>query len=323
MRAKWNTQSIFLLTAVAPRKREGSSPTGVVGRHLARQLLQNGVSVRVLAELEQLEGWPPGTEVICGSITRPQDAATAFAGATRVFLAGAEPRSVKEVTESASAAGIDRIVVLSSHGPEYEREFPPETWFWLAIETAVERSGIAWTHIRPSAVMGASLEGTYPATGSDWVSSCRDEGVIREPFLDRGYYPFIHEADLAAVAAAALLRGDYAGQILEAIGLPISTRSRVAAIEKAIGRRIATEELSPDQGRKAWHQLGWPSGAIDVTLFALEAYGTRLKELTEWTMAQKPTVEEMIGRRPLSFEQWAREHVGAYLPDQATTSSNP
>lgn len=323
MRAKRNTQPIFLLTTVAPRKREGSSPTGLVSRHLARQLLQGGVSVRVLAEPEQLEGWTPGTEVMCGSITRPQEAAQAFAGVARVFLAGAEPNSVKEVTSFASAAGIERVVVLSSHGPEYEQEFPPETWFWLAIERAVESSGIPWTHIRPSAVMGACLEGTYPATGSDWIGSIRREGVIREPLVDRGYYPFIHESDLAAVAATALLQDGYTGGILEAIGLPISTRSRVAAFERALGRTIATEELSPDQGRKAWHQLGWPSGAVEVTLFALEAYAERLKELTDWTMAQKPTVEEMIGRRPLSFEQWAREHVAPYRPDQTTTSSSP
>lgn len=231
MCAKRNTQPIFLLTTVAPRKREGSSPTGLVGRHLARQLLDSGVSVRVLAEPGQLDGWAQGTQVMSGSITSPQDAAQAFAGVAKVFLAGAEPNSVKEVTRFAAAAGIERIVVLSSHGPEYEQAFPAETWFWLAIEKAVESCGIPWTHIRPSAVMGASLEGTYPATGSDWMDSIRREGVIREPLVDRAYYPFIHEADLAAVAAAALLQDDYVGQILEAIGLPISTRSRVAALE--------------------------------------------------------------------------------------------
>lgn len=318
MRAKRNTQPIFLLATVAPRKREGSSPTGLVGRHLAQQLLDSGVSVRVLAEPGQLDGWAQGIQVMSGSITSPKDADQAFAGVAKVFLAGAEPNSVKEVTKLAAAAGIERIVVLSSHGPEYEQAFPPKTWFWLAIEKAVEGCGIPWTHIRPSAVMGACLEGTYPATGSDWMDSIRREGVMREPLVDRGYYPFIHEADLAAVAAAALLQDDYVGQILEAIGLPISTRSRVAALEKALGRRIATEELTPDQGRKAWHQLGWPSGAIEVTLFALEAYASRLEELTEWTLAQKPSVEDMIGRPPLSFEQWAREHIEA--PDRTVTA---
>jgi uncharacterized protein YbjT (DUF2867 family) len=78
---------VFLLTAIAPRKREGSSPTGIVGRHLARQLLDKGASVRILAEQEQLEGWPQETQVICGSIANRGDAATALVGVDRVFLA--------------------------------------------------------------------------------------------------------------------------------------------------------------------------------------------------------------------------------------------
>lgn len=305
---------VFLLTAVAPRKREGSSPTGIVGRHLARQLLDKGASVRVLAEQAQLEGWPSGAQVILGSITDREDAAAALVGIDRLFLAGAEPGSEGDVTGSAAAAGVDRIVVLSSHGSEYEIAYPPETWFWLAIERAVETSGIAWTHIRPSAVMGASLEGTYPATGSDWMTSIRLERTVREPLLDRGYYPFIHEADLASVAAVALLDDGYTGRILEAVGLPISTRSRIDAIAHAIGQEIAMEELTAEQARATWKQLGWPSSAIEVTLFALEAYATQLKEMTEWTLAQKPSVEELIARPMLSFEEWAYEHVLAIAP---------
>ncbi|MCP2168618.1 hypothetical protein [Goodfellowiella coeruleoviolacea] len=41
---------LHLLTAVSPRKDAGSSPTGIVGRSLARQLLDAGDRVRVLAE---------------------------------------------------------------------------------------------------------------------------------------------------------------------------------------------------------------------------------------------------------------------------------
>lgn len=307
--------SIFLLTAVAPTKREGSSPTRLVGRHLARQLLDFGVKVRVLAEFGQSEGWPPGAEVIHGSVVNSHDAAMAFVGVSRVFLAGADLSSVNEVVEAAAAEGVERIVVLSSHGPEYEVKFPPETWYWLAIEKAVEASGIAWTHIRPSAVMGACLEGSYPATGSDWPLSIRREGVVREPLLNTGYYPFIHEADLAAVAATALLQDGYTGQILEAVGLPISTRSRVAAIEDAIGHKIAAHEITLDEGREIWRRQGWPNGGIQVTLYGLKAYAHQLTELTEWTLEQEPSVEALIGRRPLTFEQWAREHIDAFMPN--------
>jgi uncharacterized protein YbjT (DUF2867 family) len=300
---------LHLLTAVGARKDAGSSPTGIVGRSLARQLLDTGDRVRVLAEPGQVDGWPDGVKVVEGSITRPLEHAEVFAGVDGVFLAGAVPTTVRDALKVAQDAGGRRIVVLSSHGPEYEQAYPSETWFWLAIERAVEFSGMEWTHIRPSAVMGAVIEGTYPATGSDWPDTIRDERIVREAFLNDGHYPFIHEDDLAAVAAAALRTDDYVGAVVEAVGLPISTRSRVASIAKAIGRDIAVAEVTPDDSRANWRRRGWPDNGIDVTLYALQEYGTRLAELTRWTLDQRPAVHEIIGRPPRGFDEWAVENA--------------
>ncbi len=297
-----------LLTAVKARKDAGCSPTGIVGRSLARQLLQAGDSVRVLAEPEQLHGWPDGVEVVEGSITRPGEHAEVFDGVRAVFLAGAVPETVRE----ALALITGRVVVLSSHGPEYEEAYPPETWFWLAIERAVEASGLEWTHIRPSAVMGAVIEGTYPATGSDWPETIRAQRTVREAFANGGHYPFIHEDDLASVALAALTSGRYAGRVLEAVGLPISTRSRVDSIAKAIGADITAVELTPEESRQVWRDRGWPDSGIDVTLYALEEYGARLSELTQWTLDQRPPVREIIGRPLRGFDAWAAEHVNLF-----------
>ncbi|XTZ14712.1 NAD(P)H-binding protein [Micromonospora echinospora] len=304
------TQSrLRLLTAVAARKDAGSSPTGIVGRRLTRQLVDAGDRVRVLAESGQVDGWPDGVKVVEGSITRPMEHADVFVGVDGVFLAGAVPTTVRDALKVAQAAGVRRIVVLSSHGPEYEQAYPPETWFWLAIERAVERSGMEWTHIRPSAVMGAVVEATYPATGSDWPDTIRDERIVREAFLNEGHYPFIHEDDLAAVAAATLRTDDHVGAVVEAVGLPISTRSRVTSIAKAIGRDVAAVEVTPDDSRANWRRRGWPDNGIDVTLYALGEYGKRLAEFTQWTLDQRPAVHEIIGRPLRGFDEWAVENA--------------
>ncbi|MEU7606077.1 NAD(P)H-binding protein [Streptomyces sp. NPDC041003] len=306
------TEGVYLLTVVSPRKDEGNSPTGIVGRRLARQLLSQGRRVRVIAEPDQCGCWPEAVEVVEGSITRPLDCSRAFDGVEAVFLAGAHPSTVQDALLLARKASARRIALLSSHGPEYEEANPPETWFWLAIEKAVEHSGIAWTHIRPSAVMGAAVEGTYPATGADWPDTVRAEGVVREAFSDRGHYPFIHEEDLAAVAAAALTGDDYTGTVIEAVGPPLSTRSRIRSITAALGRDIDAVTLTPDESRAVWRRLGWPEGAIEVTLYALEEYGARYAELLQWTLDQRPSVQDITGRPPRTYDDWLSENIDAF-----------
>ncbi|WP_308406464.1 NAD(P)H-binding protein [Streptomyces sp. AC602_WCS936] len=224
-----------------------------------------------LVEPDQCGGWPDTVHVVEGSITRPLECVRAFDGVEAVFLAGAHPSTVQDALTLARNAPARRVVLLSSHGPEHEEANPPETWFWLAIEKAVEHSGIAWTHIRPSAVMGAVVEGTYPATGSDWPDTIRADGVVREAFLDQGHYPFIHEQDLAAVVAAALISDDYTGTLVEAVGPPLSTRSRIQSIATALGRDIGMVDLAADESRAMWRRRGWPDGAIDAPPAAVRA----------------------------------------------------
>lgn len=311
-RSRPHADGVKLLTVVAPSKDEGCSPTGLVGRRMAQRLLAAGEPVRVLAEPDECGGWPDEVGVVAGSIGQPLTSAEVFADVDAVFLAGAHPSTVEASLASAADAGVRRIVLLSSHGPEYEQWNPPETWHWLAIERAVERSGMGWTHIRPSAVMGSVISGTYPATGSDWPQSVRTTGVVREAFLDNGHYPFIHEDDLAAIAVAAMRSDRYTGSILEAVGLPLSTRSRVRSIADAIGRDIQAIEVTAAESREVWQRNGWPDGAIDVTLYALEEYGLRRAELTEWTLAQRPSVSDIIGRPPRTYDEWAAENADLF-----------
>lgn len=299
---------LHLLTVGGGRRREGSSPTGIVVRALARQLLAAGGRVRVLAEPAQAHAWPAECEVVEGSIASPADCESASSGVSTLFLADADPATVPQVLQAGNIPRVRRLVLLSSHGPEYEQMYPTETWFWLAIERAVQDSGIPATIIRPSAVMGAMLEGSYPATGSGWRETIRTCGTVWEPYGGEGYYPFIHEEDLAAVAAAGLLGNEYTGLILEAVGLPVSTRERVACLAAALDREIDLVALTEAEARQRWHAQGWPVSAIDVTLYALQEYAARLTELTQWTLDQRPTVAEIIGRPPRTFEDWAMEN---------------
>jgi len=305
---------MILVTVVPLSKGEGTSPTELVGRCLVNQLLKAGKKVRVLADGRQANHWPDGVQIVKGNVALPMESQAVFQDIERVFLAGASAKTINENLILAKRAGVQRVVVLSSHGPEYEINYPPETWFWLAIEKAVEQSGMEWTHIRPSAVMGSMLEGSYPATGSGWVKSIRQEGVVREPYMKTGHYPFIHEEDLAGVAVAALLEDIYIGKILEAVNVPISTKERVQLISQAIGREILMEELTPDQAREHWRNQGWPDDTIEVTLYALDEYGKYPDKYFKWTVEQCPSVEQVIGRPVRTYGQWVYEHINEFQP---------
>lgn len=135
-----------------------------IGRQLAGVLHDQGMPVRVLCADDPAD-WPPGVEVFAESVTRPAETPEVFAGITAVFLAGADPATVYEALSLARAGGATQVVTLSSHGPEVEVALLPEAWHWLAIEVVAERSGLAWTHIVPSLVMGVTLTGSYPLVG--------------------------------------------------------------------------------------------------------------------------------------------------------------
>ncbi len=70
--------------------------------------------------------------------------------------------------------------------------------------------------------------------------------------------------------------------------------------------------MAAAESRETWQRNGWPDGAIDVTLYALEEYGTRLTELTEWTLAQQPSVRDIIGRPPRTYDEWALENAALF-----------
>lgn len=293
-----------LLTIVPGREIPGHVPTAPIGRRLADRPLAAGEPVRVLAPASEVGSWPGGVGVIAGDIARPAESEAAFRGIERMFLAGASPETVWEAVDLAKRGGVRRIVVLTSHGPEFEIQYPPEAWHWLAIEVVVERSTVEWTHIRPSAVMASTLMDGYPRTGSSWVEAIRNDRMIRDAHV-HARVPFIDEDDLAAVAVAALLEDEYVGTTLNAYGEPISTVEQLQLIGEALGREIRFEELTPEQARDVFRSEGMAEEMIELSL----SVGA---EFLANPMDMEPTVERVLGRPPRSYAQWLADHVDAF-----------
>ncbi len=141
---------------------------GVVGRALCRELLGRGVEVRVLT----LPGdplaktLPPEVEVFYGDVTDRGSLEPAFSGVDTVFhlaaillstvpdaFAKINAGGTRNVVECCEAAGVRRLLYVSSISVTYP-VLTPYGQSKLAGESLVKQSGLDWTIVRPTLVIG-------------------------------------------------------------------------------------------------------------------------------------------------------------------------
>jgi uncharacterized protein YbjT (DUF2867 family) len=138
-----------------------------------------------------------------------------------------------------------------------------------------------------------------------WATSIRADGEVREPYA-ANRMAVVHEADVGAVAAAALLQDGHAGRAYPITGSEaLTVPERVAAIAAAVGRPVRFVELTEVQARERWRAAGHAEELIEL-LAAWQgnppaaAYGVT------------DTVERLTGRPPRTFAQWAAEHAADF-----------
>lgn len=263
--------------------------TGTVGRHLVQQLAGQGVTVRALTRNPSKASFPAGVEVVAGDLTQPQTIKPALEGVAGLHLITfggddyAPLQTGSEIMALAEQAGVQRVTVLMG-GEKGD------------FEQAVESSALAWTLLQPVEFMSGAL---------DWAESIRSEGVVRVAFASRKS-AMIHEADIAAVVAVALTQDGHGGRTYTITGPQVLTpHEMVATIGEALGREIPLIELTEAEAREQWRAEGYPD---DVIEFFVWAHGSTPP--IGYTVV--PTVEQVTGRAPRTFAQWAAEHADAF-----------
>ena len=115
----------------------------------------------------------------------------------------------------------------------------------------------------------------------------------------------IDSEDIAAVAAIALRGDEHAGQALRLTGPePLRPADRARILGAALGRELRFEMRS-DEEAHAGMSAAMPAEHVDA-FFSFYVDGL----LDESVVL--PTVQEVTGRPPRTFAQWAAAHASAF-----------
>jgi uncharacterized protein YbjT (DUF2867 family) len=108
------------------------------------------------------------------------------------------------------------------------------------------------------------------------------------------------------VAARALLDAIHAGKTYVLTGPhSLTQRDKVRAIGRALGRDLKWQEVPADQIRQAMLARGLPADVPDRML----GY---LADSVERPGPSSDTVQQILGRRAMTFSEWATEHAAEF-----------
>jgi uncharacterized protein YbjT (DUF2867 family) len=269
--------------------------TGNAGGELVRALAAAGEPVRALVRNPARAYLPEGVDVVAGDLNRPESVAAALGGVRGAFLLAGYDRMPDTLAEL-QRAGVERVVLLSASSVlSTDGDENAVSAYHRASEAAVRESGLAWTFLRPHSFMSNALR---------WVEQLRAGDVVREEFGDVAVAA-IDPADIAAVAAAALTTDGHDGRAYRLTG-PEALRpaDRVRILGAALGRPLRFEPIPDDEARERM-SAAMPQKYVDA-FFSFFVDGSLDESLVF------PTVQEVLGRPPRTFAQWAEAHVDAF-----------
>jgi uncharacterized protein YbjT (DUF2867 family) len=276
--------------------------TGNVGREVVNLLLDGGAKVVAVTRHPATAALPDGAHVVGGDPSRPQTLASALRGVETVFIS---PRALGDATAGAATAellelaaeqGAQRVVLLSAVTVEYGGGYQRFADAFRAVEDAARASGLQWTILRCS---------DFAANALSWAPQIRLAGVVRSVYGD-GATSTIHERDVAAVSALALVDVAHAGHSYVLTGpQSLTQRAKVRLIGEAIGKDVPWVEVAPEQFRQAMLAQGLPE---DVPDRVIGYWSDRVQQ----PGPSSDAVEQILGRPALTFAQWAAEHAAAF-----------
>jgi uncharacterized protein YbjT (DUF2867 family) len=275
--------------------------TGTLGRPLVALLKDQGIAVRAVARSAEAGMVPAGVDVHRADLARPQDVAPALEGASALFV---HPRAVGEsagkLLALAAEKGVRRVVVLSAINVDDDPAYQPSRLNGdrnKEVEEAVAGGGLPWVAVRASS-FAANAIGMFGA-------QVRAGDVVRAPYANFAEAP-IHESDLAAVIARALVDDDLDGRRIPVTGPQSLTHEEmVADIGEVIGRPLRFEEVPPEIAARGLVANGLSEAFVAALMARYERGAGEAAPVTD-------EVERILYRPARSFAQWIADHADAF-----------
>lgn len=274
---------------------------GNVGSAVAECLVSRGTSVRVAdRDTERLVARFGSRHSAHLDFLAPETFPAVLEGATSVFLI--RPPAISRVgatlnrfIDVAAEMGVEHVVFSSVAGAESNRLVPHHR-----VEKHLERSGLAWTMLRP---------GFFSQNiGTAYRSAIVETNEIFVPAGD-GRVAFIDARDIGEVAALALTSEEHRMKSYHLTGPEAVTFEEVAAtlteiLERSIAYRPASVLVYLTAIRR--QGLVLPQALVQ-TILHTGLRGGNAEEVTD-------TIETLLGRPPRTVDQYIRDHVGLWDP---------
>ncbi|NUR85837.1 MAG: NmrA family NAD(P)-binding protein [Nonomuraea sp.] len=266
--------------------------TGNAGGALIRALAETGTPVRALVR-RQVD---LPAELALGDLNDPASVAGALTGVRGVFLLSGYDR-MADTLQEIRTAGVERVVLLSASAAEATDVDNPVSGYHVESEALVRASGIPWTILRPRTFMSNTFQ---------WADAIKAGEPVRAAWPDVAVAT-VDPADIGAVAARAFLDDGHDGQVHRLTG-PQALRpaDRLAVLGRVLGRDLPLHALTAEEAR-ADLKAAMPEPYADA-FYGFFGEG----HLDE--SAVLPTVEQVTGRPPGTFEQWAQANAAAFRP---------
>ena len=270
--------------------------TGNVGGELVAQLIDAGHQVRAYVRNpdKARQQLPQVAQIAIGDLDDTAALNRAAEGVDAIFFMQVAPipAQAQNVVDAAKAAGVRRIVALSSIGTV----LLPMCIIGAAInarDDILRASGLDITYLKPNTLSSNALW---------WKPTIANQGKVYDP-TDPGLTPPIDPYDIARVAATVLTQPGHEGHSYILNGPEaLSAREQVEILADVLGRDIEFVAVTPEQYAEVNIARGTP-----------EPQARGLQDLHELFRAGRSgilseDVNNLTGIAPRTFRQWCEEH---------------